>query len=42
MYAAYGQRAWDGTVRSTTGALLTSASQTVDRDYFTIGIRHLF
>jgi GBP family porin len=42
MYAAYGQRAWDGSVRSTTGVLLTSAAQTVDRDFFTIGIRHLF
>ncbi len=42
MYAAYGVRSWDGSVSSTTGALLTNVSQLIDRDYFTLGIRHLF
>jgi len=41
-YAAYGQRRWDGEIASTTGAFLTNASQFVDRDYFVIGLRHLF
>jgi len=42
MYIAYGQRSWDGSVRSTTGALLSTVAQTVDRDQFALGIRHLF
>jgi predicted porin len=42
MYAAYGVRSWDGSVRTATGTLLSNASQAVDRDYFTLGIRHLF
>jgi hypothetical protein len=42
MYAAYGVRSWDGSVRSTTGSLLSTASQTFDRDQFMLGIRHLF
>jgi predicted porin len=41
-YVAYGQRKWDGTVASSAGVLLPEASQIVDRDYFTIGLRHLF
>jgi predicted porin len=42
MYAAYGSRSWDGSVRTATGALLSNASQAFDRDYFTLGFRHLF
>lgn len=42
MYVAYGQRSWDGSIRSTTGALLTNAAQVYDRDQFMLGIRHLF
>jgi general bacterial porin, GBP family len=42
MYAAYGIRSWDGSIRTTTGTLLSTTAQAFDRDYFVLGIRHLF
>jgi predicted porin len=42
MYLGYGQREWDGEIRSTAGVLLPEASQVYDRKQFAIGIRHLF
>jgi predicted porin len=42
MYVGYGQREWDGSIRSTTGALLTQPSQAFDRAQLAVGIRHLF
>ncbi|HQR70342.1 MAG TPA: porin [Burkholderiaceae bacterium] len=42
MYVGYGQRSWDGSIRSTTGSLLSTASQAFDKSQFAVGIRHLF
>lgn len=42
MYVGYGQRSWDGEVRSASGALNTSAPNVFDRTQFALGIRHLF
>ena len=42
MYVGYGQREWDGSIRSTTGTLLSQPSQAFDRSQLALGIRHLF
>jgi general bacterial porin, GBP family len=43
MYIGYGQREWDGEIRTVGGAgVLTQASQAFDRSQFALGIRHLF
>ncbi|HTN50090.1 MAG TPA: porin [Burkholderiaceae bacterium] len=45
MYVGYGQRSWDGDIRSTSatgGVVLPQASQAFDRNQFAIGLRHLF
>lgn len=42
MYVGYAQREWDGSVRSTTGSLLSTVAQGFDKSQFAVGIRHLF
>lgn len=42
MYVGYAQREWDGSIRSTTGTLLSTAAQFFDKSQFALGIRHLF
>jgi predicted porin len=42
LYAGYGQRSWDGTIRSSLGVVVPNLEKALDKDQFAMGIRHHF